>query len=77
METHLKWLNKTGLNELELVGGKNASLGEMICNLNNLGVKVPFGFVVTTQAYNYYMKVLIIVITQNPLLRKVEQKCNL
>jgi pyruvate,water dikinase len=52
---HLKWLNETGLNELELVGGKNASLGEMLRNLDELGVKVPFGFVVTAQAYDYFM----------------------
>jgi pyruvate,water dikinase len=52
---HLKWLNETGLNELELVGGKNASLGEMLRNLDQLGVKVPFGFVVTAQAYDHFM----------------------
>ena len=56
METHLKWLNETGLHELELVGGKNASLGEMIRNLSGLGIKVPFGFVVTAQAYDHFMK---------------------
>lgn len=55
MDVHLKWLNETGLNELELVGGKNASLGEMIRNLNDLGIKVPFGFVITSQAYDHYM----------------------
>ena len=55
MSVHLKWLNETGLNELELVGGKNASLGEMICNLTKLGIKVPNGFVVTSQAYDHFM----------------------
>jgi len=55
MSTHLKWLNETGLDELELVGGKNASLGEMIRNLNGMGVSVPFGFVVTAQAYDHFM----------------------
>ena len=55
METHLKWLNETGLHELELVGGKNASLGEMLQNLSSMGIKVPFGFIVTSQAYDLFM----------------------
>lgn len=55
MEVHVKWLNETGLEELELVGGKNASLGEMIKNLTGLGIKVPFGFVVTSRAYDLFM----------------------
>ena len=55
MLENLKWLNETGLDELELVGGKNASLGEMIKNLNGLGIKVPFGFVVTSAAYDLFM----------------------
>lgn len=55
MQTYLKWLNETGLHELELVGGKNASLGEMLRNLSDLGIKVPFGFIVTSQAYDHFM----------------------
>ncbi|MEC9208868.1 MAG: phosphoenolpyruvate synthase [Bacteroidota bacterium] len=39
------------LNDLELVGGKNASLGEMIQNLKNLGVNIPGGFALTVDAY--------------------------
>lgn len=50
-----KWLNETGIDELELVGGKNASLGEMIRNLSDLGIKVPFGFVITADAYDFFM----------------------
>ena len=52
---HLKWLNETGLNELELVGGKNASLGEMIQNLHTL-VKVPGGFVITAVAFKKFLQ---------------------
>jgi pyruvate,water dikinase len=55
MAVYLKWLNETGLNELQLVGGKNASLGEMLCNLDNLGIKVPFGFIITSHAYDHFM----------------------
>jgi len=44
-------LEEVGLSDLALVGGKCASLGEMIRNLTNLGVKIPGGFVVSTDAY--------------------------
>jgi len=50
-----KWLNDTNMTEVELVGGKNASLGEMISNLSDLGVKIPNGFVVTANAYDLFM----------------------
>ncbi len=43
--------NKIGIKDIPLVGGKNASLGEMIQNLAGAGVKVPDGFAVTSQAY--------------------------
>ena len=51
----LKWLDETGLDELELVGGKNASLGEMIKNITNLNIKVPYGFIVSSNAYDLFM----------------------
>ena len=38
--TYLKWLDETDINEVEVVGGKNASLGEMIKNLKHLNIKV-------------------------------------
>jgi pyruvate,water dikinase len=44
-------LKKVGINDLSLVGGKNASLGEMLQNLTSLGVTIPDGFVVTVDAY--------------------------
>jgi pyruvate,water dikinase len=44
-------LNKVSLNDINTVGGKNASLGEMLQNLKSLNIKVPNGFAVTTQAY--------------------------
>lgn len=43
--------SETGLQDIALVGGKNASLGEMIQHLSNAGVHVPQGFAVTTAAY--------------------------
>jgi pyruvate,water dikinase len=50
-----KWLSDTNMTEVELVGGKNASLGEMISNLSELGVNIPNGFVVTANAYDSFM----------------------
>lgn len=49
-------LKNVGINDLPLVGGKNASLGEMIQNLTALGVNIPNGFVVTVDAYYAYVK---------------------
>lgn len=44
-------LAEVGLENLDLVGGKNASLGEMIKNLSGLGINIPAGFAVTAHAY--------------------------
>jgi pyruvate,water dikinase len=54
--THIMWLKDIGLNDLPLVGGKNASLGEMIGNLTDLGIKVPGGFAVTAEAYRFFLR---------------------
>lgn len=45
-----------GIQDVPLVGGKNASLGEMIRELTPKGVRVPTGFVVTAQAYRYFLE---------------------
>jgi pyruvate,water dikinase len=50
------WLNELGINDIDRVGGKNASLGEMIQNLNNLGVNVPGGFATTADAYRGFLE---------------------
>lgn len=47
---------KLGIKDVPLVGGKNASLGEMIRTLGEKGVRVPSGFVVTATAYFYFLK---------------------
>jgi len=44
------------MNDINQVGGKNASLGEMITNLSKSGVKVPNGFAITTDAYTLFIK---------------------
>src|SRR5471030_1679772 len=49
------WYNQLGMNDVDKVGGKNASLGEMITNLSELGVSVPNGFATTSQAFNDFL----------------------
>jgi pyruvate,water dikinase len=44
-------LHNVALEDLSLVGGKNASLGEMIRNLSALGITIPFGFAITVDGY--------------------------
>lgn len=48
-------LHEVGINDIDLVGGKNASLGEMLQNLTKLGVNIPGGFVITVNAYNEFI----------------------
>ena len=45
------WFEQLGRGDVPLVGGKNASLGEMVCHLASEGVKVPAGFATTADAY--------------------------
>ncbi len=52
----VKWFEEIGAKDVALVGGKNASLGEMIRNLANVGVNVPSGFAITAEAYKYLVK---------------------
>jgi pyruvate,water dikinase len=56
LEPYVIKLNELGMNDVEIVGGKNASLGEMISNLSNLGVTVPGGFATTAIAYRDFLK---------------------
>ena len=49
-------LSQVGINDIETVGGKNASLGEMIQNLTSLGINIPNGFVVTVAAYREFLQ---------------------
>jgi len=52
---YIAWLNELGMGDLEDVGGKNASLGEMISQLSDLGVSVPGGFVTTSVAFRDFL----------------------
>ena len=55
MEPYVIKLAELGMDDVERVGGKNASLGEMISNLANLGVTVPGGFATTAAAYREFL----------------------
>lgn len=53
---YLADLDKVGLTDIEQVGGKNASLGEMLQNLSQLGIQIPNGFVITVAAYREFIR---------------------
>jgi len=50
------WLSEVGLKDIGRVGGKNASLGEMIGHLSKMGVRVPEGFALTTEAFHKFVE---------------------
>ena len=56
MNSYIYKLNELSINDIDKVGGKNASLGEMIHNLDSLGIKVPGGFATTALAYRDFLK---------------------
>ncbi len=51
----IRWFSELGMHDVPDVGGKNASLGEMISNLTSLGIKVPDGFATTADAYRQFL----------------------
>ena len=53
---YVLWFSDTSIEDISLVGGKNASLGEMISNLSKEGIQVPDGFSITTNAYDKYIE---------------------
>ena len=55
MDAYVVGLESLGRHDIEHVGGKNASLGEMIGNLTTLGVRVPGGFATTSRAYRDFL----------------------
>jgi len=50
------WFSEIGIEDIPLVGGKNASLGEMYQKLVEKGIKVPNGFAITSYAYRYFLR---------------------
>jgi pyruvate,water dikinase len=63
---YIKYFEEIRLTDVKTVGGKNASLGEMITQLSSQGIRVPTGFAVTADAYWYYL-------TSNKLVERIQQ----
>jgi len=56
VQEYVLWYQELGMQDVPRVGGKNASLGEMISNLANAGVQVPGGFATTADAFNEFLE---------------------
>jgi pyruvate,water dikinase len=52
---YIKWFADISIGDIPLVGGKNASLGEMFHELSSRGVRVPYGFAVTADGYRHFL----------------------
>ena len=55
MKSQVIWFKQLGIKDIDQVGGKNASLGEMISNLSELGIRVPDGFATTAEAFRHFL----------------------
>lgn len=56
MQQNVVWYDALSMNDVDKVGGKNASLGEMVANLANAGVHVPNGYATTSFAFNQFLE---------------------
>lgn len=54
MSQYVKFFNEITIKDVPIVGGKNASLGEMYQKLTKSGVRIPNGFATTADAYYYF-----------------------
>jgi pyruvate,water dikinase len=54
-KSYIRWFSDLSIDDVSLVGGKNASLGEMYRELTPRGIRVPNGFAITAQAYRYVL----------------------
>ena len=55
-EQFILWFDEITIDDVPLVGGKTASLGEMYQNLTSKGVNIPWGFAITAYAYRYLIE---------------------
>jgi len=53
---YIRWFDTLSMKDVPVVGGKNASLGEMISSLKDEGIRVPDGFATTADAYRKFMR---------------------
>jgi len=56
MKKYVLWFKEISKGDVPLVGGKNASLGEMFSKLSRKGIQVPNGFAITAEAFRYYLR---------------------
>jgi pyruvate,water dikinase len=56
MKKYVIWFKEISKEDVPLVGGKNASLGEMFSKLSKKGINVPNGFAITAEAFRYFLK---------------------
>lgn len=54
--SYIRWFKEISIKDVPLVGGKNASLGEMYCNLTKKGINIPNGFAITSKSYFDFLK---------------------
>lgn len=64
---NIQWFKELGMNDVDVVGGKNASLGEMINHVSKLGINVPDGFATTADAFRRFLEV-------NELTQRINEK---
>ena len=69
MNTNIIWFKELGHNDIDIVGGKNASLGEMISKLTEAGIRVPNGFATTAEAFRQF-------IAHNNLEKRINDELN-
>lgn len=69
MSENIIWLDQLSMQDVERVGGKNASLGEMISSLSQLGVSVPGGFATTAAAFQAFL-------TESRLKQRIDKLLN-
>lgn len=74
MEKYILNFDEIGIKDIALVGGKNASLGEMYNNLTSKGLHIPNGFAVTTKAYKYFIDYNNLEAPLDKLLKKLDRK---
>ncbi len=55
-QKYILWFKEINIKDVPIVGGKNASLGEMYKNLSKKGINIPNGFAISAQAYFYFLK---------------------
>ena len=55
-KNYILWYKDISIKDIAIVGGKNASLGEIASKIKNTDINVPDGFALTTEAYWYFIK---------------------